>query len=77
MARVVVVESKGSHLGGNLDTNYKKKIAGYFSKAGRQVSWQKLGEGFDQQQFRFQILDEGIYESWRDELNKLISIQHR
>ena len=72
MARVVVVESKGRHLGGNPDTTYKQKIAGYFSKAGKQVSWQKLGEGFDKQQFRFQILDEGLYESWRDELNKMI-----
>jgi type III restriction enzyme len=72
MARVVVVESKGRHLGGNPDTKYKQKIAGYFSKAGKQVSWQKLGEGFDKQQFRFQILDEGLYESWRDELNKMI-----
>ena len=34
MARVVVVESKGRHLGGNPDTKYKQKIAGYFSKAG-------------------------------------------
>ena len=39
---------------------------------GKEVSWQKLGEGFDQHQFRFQILDEGLYESWRDELNKLL-----
>jgi hypothetical protein len=37
------------------------------------LSWQKLGEGFDKQQFRFQVLDEGLYESWQDELNKMIS----
>jgi type III restriction enzyme len=72
VARVVVVESKGKHLLGNLDTEYKRKIADYFSKAGKQVSWQKLGEGFDKHQFRFQVLDEGLYESWRDELNKMV-----
>ena len=72
IARVVVVESKGRHLGGNPDTEYKRKIAGYFSKVGKEVSWQKLGEGFDRQQFRFQILDEGLYENWRDELKKLL-----
>ncbi|HEX3890397.1 MAG TPA: hypothetical protein VHX90_06045, partial [Verrucomicrobiae bacterium] len=72
MARVVVVESKGKHLAGNLDTEYKRKIAKRFSDIGKKVSWQKLGEGFDKHQFRFQILDEGLYESWRDELNKLI-----
>lgn len=72
VARVVVVESKGKHLVGNLDTEYKRKIAKRFSDIGKKVSWQKLGEGFDKHQFRFQILDEGLYESWRDELNKLI-----
>jgi hypothetical protein len=74
VARVVVVESKGRHLGGNPDTNYKKKVAEYFEKVGEKVSWQELGEGFDQQQFRFQVLDEGLYESWKSELNKMISI---
>ncbi len=74
VARVVVVESKGKHLLGNLDTEYKRKMADYFSKAGKQVSWQKLGEGFDKHQFRFQILDEGLYDSWRDELNKLVCV---
>jgi type III restriction enzyme len=74
VARVVVVESKGRHLEGNLDTEYKRKIADYFEKAGKQVSWQKLGEGFDKQQFRFQILDEGLYESWKEELKKLLCV---
>ena len=68
VARVVVVESKGRHLGGNPDTEYKRKIAKRFSELGRKVSWQKLGEGFDKHQFRFQILDEGLYDSWREEL---------
>jgi type III restriction enzyme len=72
VARVVVVESKGQHLAGNPDTEYKRKIAGHFEKIGKEVSWQKLGEGFDKQEFRFQILDEGLYDSWRDELNRLL-----
>ena len=72
VARVVVVESKGRHLGGNPDTDYKRKIAKRFTEIGKKVSWQKLGEGFDQHQFRFQILDEGLYDSWRDELKKMI-----
>src|SRR5256885_10355992 len=64
MAKVVVVESKGQHLAGNPDTSYKRKIADYFEKVGRKVTWQKLGEGFDHQRFRFQVLDEGLYENW-------------
>ena len=47
VAKVVVVESKGQHLAGNPDTDYKRKIADYFEKVGRKVTWQKLGEGFD------------------------------
>lgn len=74
VARVVVVESKGEHLSGNPDTEYKRKIAKRFSEIGREVSWQKLGAGFDQHQFRFQILDEGIYQNWRDELNRMIQL---
>jgi type III restriction enzyme len=73
VARVVVVESKGQHLSGNPDTEYKRKMAGHFEKIGKEVSWQKLGEGFDKQEFRFQILDEGLYDGWKHELSKLLS----
>ena len=43
VARVVVVESKGQHLAGNPDTEYKRKIADCFEKIGKSVSWQQLG----------------------------------
>src|SRR2546427_8418296 len=42
LAKVVVVESKGQHLAGNPDTAYKRKIADYFEKVGKKVTWQKL-----------------------------------
>jgi hypothetical protein len=51
---------------------YKREIARHFEKMGKRVSWQKLGEGFDKHEFRFQILDEGLYDSWKDEMNKLL-----
>jgi type III restriction enzyme len=74
VARVLVLETKGKHLKANEDTNYKRRLASYFQKAGTKVSWQQLGEGFESQQFRFQILDEGDYEDkdWRDELKRLL-----
>ncbi len=46
--------------------------SGHFEKIGKKVSWQKLGEGFDKHEFQFQILDEGLDDSWKDELNKLL-----
>jgi type III restriction enzyme len=76
VARVLVLDSKGKHLKGNEDTNYKRQVAGYFEKAGKKVTWQQLGEGFESHQFRFQILDEGDYEDkdWRDELKRLLQL---
>lgn len=73
-AWVLVLESKGGHLQGNPDTNYKRSVADYFGKVGRKVPWQDLGEGFENHQFRFQVLDEGEYadRDWRDELKKLL-----
>jgi type III restriction enzyme len=74
VATVVVVESKGKHLKGNEDTNYKRKVASYFEKVGQKVPWQKLAADFQDETFRFQVLDEGEYadRDWRDDLKKLL-----
>ncbi len=74
VATVVVVESKGKHLKGNEDTNYKRKVASYFEKVGQKVPWQKLAKDFQNETFRFQVLDEGEYtdRDWRDDLKKLL-----
>jgi len=74
IAAVLVVESKGGHLKGSPDTDYKRSVASYFGKTGHKVPWQKLGEEFENHQFRFQILDEGEYadKDWRDELRRLL-----
>ena len=75
LATVFVVESKGKHLKGSEDTNYKREIAKVFEDVGREVTWQKLGEGFANHEFRFQILDEGKYahKDWDEDLNKLLT----
>ena len=74
VATVVVVESKGKHLKGNEDTNYKRKVARYFEKVGQKVPWQKLAKDFEDETFRFQVLDEGEYtdRDWREDLKKLL-----
>lgn len=74
VASVVVVESKGRHLKGNEDSEYKRSLADYFGKIGRRVSWQKLGKDFEDETFRFQVLDEGEYEDrdWRDDLKRVL-----
>ena len=68
------LESKGKHLKGNEDTNYKRKVAHYFQKVGYKVPWQKLAKDFEDETFRVQVLDEGEYadRDWRDDLKKLL-----
>ncbi len=74
IATVVVVESKGKHLKGNEDTNYKRKVGSYFEKVGQKIPWQKLAKDFEDETFRFQVLDEGEYadKDWREDLKKLL-----
>ena len=74
VARVLVLESKGKHLKGNEDTEYKRAVAGYFDQTGRKVLWQKLAEEFENHKFRFQILDEGEYadRDWREDLKAML-----
>lgn len=74
--RVLVLESKGSHLEGNPDTKYKRAIAGFFEDTGKKVSWQKLGEEFKDHVFRFQVLDEAQPHGrdWKDELKDILAM---
>lgn len=76
-ATVIVVESKGKQLKGSEDTKYKRRIAQVFSDIGKKVTWQELSKGFKDQQFRFQVLDEGEYASqdWREDLKKLLNMR--
>jgi type III restriction enzyme len=71
---VVLLESKGKHLKGSEDTNYKRNMADYFEKVGRKVKWQELGREFEDHRFRFQVLDEGEYadRNWREDLKHLL-----
>ena len=72
---MLVVESKGEHLEGNPDTNYKRNVAKFFTRAGKRVSWQKLGADFKDHVFRFQILDEAQEHgrNWQDVLNEMLT----
>jgi type III restriction enzyme len=74
ISKVVVVESKGKHLAGNEDTEYKKSVAEYFDKVGKKVTWQKLAQEFEGDEFRFQVLDEGEYadRSWKTEIKQVL-----
>jgi type III restriction enzyme len=74
--QVLVIESKGEHLEGNPNTRYKRRVADYFERVGKKVSWQQLGEDFKDHMFRFQILDQAQDRGrdWKDELRRLLAI---
>jgi type III restriction enzyme len=59
---VYVLETKGDHLSGNKDTNYKKNVF----ELCNQLAWDELAEQFPQQRFEFQLVFE-------DELQKSIN----
>ncbi len=69
---VLVVESKGEHLSGNLDTLYKRDIAKSFEALGKSVTWQQLGAGFANSTFRFQVLAGDRHGAWKDELQTVL-----
>ena len=75
--RVIVIESKGTHLEGNPDTSYKRDIASFFDLAGKKVTWQQLAEDFKDHLFRFQILDEAqeYGRDWKDELRDVLAFE--
>lgn len=71
---VLVVESKGEHLDGNLDTLYKRDIARSFEELGKSVTWQQLGAGFANSTFRFQVLAGDRHEAWKGELQAILKV---
>jgi hypothetical protein len=54
--------------------DFQRTVAEYFGKVGRKVRSQKLGEDFQDQTFRVQVLDEGEYEDrdWKADLKKML-----
>lgn len=72
---VWVIESKGGHLVGNTDTEYKRDVAKVFSDVGKRVSWQALGEEFKDHRFCFHVLDETheTGQDWRDDLRSILT----
>lgn len=69
-SKVYVLETKGLHLKGNADTEYKGSIFELCNELGRQVDWQSLGEEFPKRQVEFQIVYE---DEWQIKVNELFT----
>lgn len=72
---VWVIESKGEQLEGSRDTQYKRRLGEFFTRAGTRVTWQQLGAEFKDHKFRFQVLDEHQEggADWSDTLRSVLA----
>lgn len=68
-SKIYVLESKGEHLQGNEDTNYKRSLLDLCNELAVETQWNKLDLGGSERGFHFEMLDE---KSWKSQLNNLI-----
>jgi len=67
--RVLVLETKGGHLQGNLDTEYKESLFEICTRLGEVREWSELELGFPGQKFEFKIVKET---GWEDQIDELL-----
>jgi len=68
--KLYVLETKGSHLEGNADTEYKRSILDLCNKLAVQKSWNELELNLDDHDFEFKLVDQ---DGWKSQLNKLLA----
>ena len=57
-----MLETKGRHLLGNADTEYKRNVARIYSEVGREVTWQQLSDDLGESTVTFHVLGQGVTE---------------
>jgi len=67
--QVYVVETKGLHLIGSEDTDYKRKMFSICTKEAKSRSWKELGPAMKDKVLRFEVLAE---DEWEAKLNAIL-----
>lgn len=67
--QVYVVETKGLHLIGSQDTNYKRKMFSLCNKEAKSRTWNELGPAMKDKVMRFEVLAE---DEWEAKLNEML-----
>lgn len=67
--KVYVVETKGLHLKGSEDTNYKRDVFNVCNKLAEARSWAELGFSLPDREISFQVISEG---EWQKKLNEIL-----
>ena len=69
--QVYVVETKGLHLIGSADTNYKRKMFSLCTKEAKSKSWTEFGPAMKDKVIRFEVLAE---DEWQAKLNEMLQM---
>ena len=69
--QVYVVETKGLHLIGSADTDYKRKMFSLCTKEAKSKSWTEFGPAMKNKVIRFEILAE---DEWQAKLNEMLEM---
>lgn len=64
-----MVETKGLHLMGSQDTDYKRKMFSLCNKEAKSRSWSELGLQMKEKVIRFEVLAE---DEWEAKLNEML-----
>lgn len=69
-SKVYVVETKGSHLKGSEDTNYKKSVFKFCNELGQKKDWKELNKEFSKG-IEFQVISG---EEWEKRINEIFGV---
>jgi len=69
--QVYVVETKGLHLVGSADTDYKRKMFSICTREAKSKSWAEFGPAMKNKVVRFEILAE---DEWQAKLNEMLQM---
>jgi len=69
--RVYVVETKGLHLIGSSDTDYKRRMFSLCTREAKARSWTELGLAIKEKVLRFEVLAE---DEWEAKLNEMLQM---
>jgi len=67
--QVYIVETKGLHLAGSADTNYKRKMFSICGREAKSKSWNEFGPAMKDKVISFEVLAE---DEWQAKLNEML-----
>ncbi len=67
--KAFVVETKGLHLSGNPDTEYKKDLFSVCNKTAKEKDWNEFGLAFKDKEIQFEVISD---QEWQAKINEIL-----